>query len=262
MAKVYLFNVQAQPSGSPTPPLKMYVNGDKTSYPISFTAKSFDYVPFSTFGNRVPGNLPQGNSFVRNNSVVVEGVPPPLAYQLDLPVPPPETADLILYIFAQTLILVGTDGVLLRQYLPLTTSRHESRPPGAERETARLPDANGVVYVFNVFSETMSNFATNGGLAGTIPRWSSGQAGQPPIFTPDVLKVGRVLNPSEAPGHFVNGSNGAFFSWASGFFQLDLKIDGNLFPITQNLMLFILKDRWLLADQFGVQRGEGPVKTG
>lgn len=269
MGKVYLFN--PQPTDTAVAPLALTVNSASPSYQIPFARKTFDFVPSSTSGNRFPGTLPHGNDWVASNSVLVAGVPPNRLYQVTIPEPPPQTADLILYVYANRLLLFGTDGLFLRGYDPQTTGAHVAHTaPAADTAatagasyaavaTASASAINGTVYVFNLFSETMSNFSPNGQSAGQIPGWSKGGSGQPPIFTPFVLKVGRVLNKNEAPGHIVNGSNDVSFIWPSGISGFTMTVDGNLFPITQNLFLYILRDRWFLMDQFGVQRGAGPI---
>ena len=120
--------------------------------------------------------------------------------------------------------------------------------------------ANGKVYVFNLHSESVDPFSTNGLSAGTIAGWAG--LSDPKPFTPNQLAVGRVLNPNESPGKFVNGRNRVFFSIASGLFSFEITIDGSEFPITQNLLLFVSVNTWVLYNQFGVQRGTGDVLPG
>jgi hypothetical protein len=255
MGKLYLFNPQT--SDAPLSPLSVFVNGDPTPYRIRFTTLALDYVPFSTSGDRAAGPAPEGNKFVPDNTLLISGVPPTEQYRFDIPSAFPVTQDLILYIFQRSMVLLGGKGVLLREYRPQSSSkwRQSSRahPAGARSQ-------NGTVYVFNIFSERMELFSPNGVSAGVIPAWSQGRTGEPPIYTPSVLKVGRVLNLSEAPGNIVNGTNAITLLWPSGRFSFQLHIDGSKFPISQDLLLFILRDFWLLADQFGVQRGSGPIK--
>ena len=263
MGKVYLFN--PQPTDTTVAPLAMTVNSALPAYQIPFARKTFDFVPSSTSGNRFPGTAPHGNDWVSSNSVLVAGIPPNLLYQVTLPEPPPQTADLILYVYANRLLLFGTNGLFLRSYEPQATGATAAHAADdavttyATEATASASAINGTVYVFNLFSEAMLSFSPNGMLVGQISGWSKGGSGQPPIFTPFVLKVGRVLNRNEAPGHIANGANDISFVWPSGISGFKMTVDGNLFPITQNLFLYILRDRWFLMDQFGVQRGAGPI---
>ena len=122
--------------------------------------------------------------------------------------------------------------------------------------------ANGSVYVFNMFSETMSLFSTNGEKAGTIEAWSAGGAGQPPRFTPAALTVGRVLNANEAPGHFLNGINRVVVLWDSGLYTFTLRIDGSSYPISQDLALNIQADRWQFLDSNGTVAQDGKLEAG
>ena len=121
--------------------------------------------------------------------------------------------------------------------------------------------ANGNVYVFNVFSEDMTLFSTNGVQAGTIPAWSDG-SGALPMFTPASLAVGRVLNAIESPAHFYNGTNKVILTWPSGIWTFSLPIDGARFPITQNLVVMIEADRWQFIDSNGVVVSAGNLQPG
>lgn len=256
MGKVYLFN--PQPSDSSSSPLSAYVNEATPAYTLPFARKQFDYIPSSTSGNRT--NVPSGNDFALQNRFLVQGVPPAREYQLNLPDPPPVTADLILYIFAQSLLLFGTDGVFLQSYSPRNAVHEEASPiESIERPELTSSDEKGTVYVFNLFNEPMSPFSPNGQSAGDIGAWSRGNSGDPPIYTPNVLKVGRVLNSSESSAHIFNGTNDIFLAWLSRTGSFLLPIDGGVFPITQNLFLFVLRDTWFLSDTYGVQRLNGRI---
>jgi hypothetical protein len=122
-----------------------------------------------------------------------------------------------------------------------------------------MADTNGKVYVFNVFSESINPFSTNGLSAGTIAGWESG--GDTP-FAPGQLAVNRVLNASDAPGNFANGKNQVLLRWPSGLHHFEMTIDGSEFPITQDLLLYIGRNQWTLYNEFGVVRAEGQVGTG
>jgi hypothetical protein len=112
--------------------------------------------------------------------------------------------------------------------------------------------ANGSVYVFNVSSETMNPFNTNGMSAGEINGWDRN-------YTPQQLRVPRVLNRNESPGKFVNGTNMVILAWASG--NGDCSIPINDIPLNQDLMLYVSKNRWVLYNQFGAVQTEGPINS-
>jgi hypothetical protein len=122
-----------------------------------------------------------------------------------------------------------------------------------------MTDQNGKVYVFNLWSETME-LMPNSKSAGQIPGW--GAAGGANPYQPAELGVNRVLNRSDAPGHFVNGKNNIGFTWQSGFFGFELTIDSGSFPISQNLLLFVSQNVWILYNQGGVMVSTGPVNSG
>jgi hypothetical protein len=248
MGKVYLFN--PQPSDGTSGTLSA-VNNAQPAYVIPFARKQSDYIPSSTSGDR--SNSVSGNNFAPTNKFLVRGIPPDELYELDLQ--GPQAADLILYIFARKLLLFGTDGVFLKSYTPI---QHE-RQCEPQTHPLEATAANGIVYVFNLFNERMDPFSPNGPSAGTIAGWSSGRGDEPPIYTPNVLMVDRVLNSSQGAGHIFNGRNSIYLAWPSRAGVFTLPIAGDQFPITQNLFLFVLRDRWFLADTYGVEKLEGRI---
>jgi len=120
-----------------------------------------------------------------------------------------------------------------------------------------MADDLGSVYVFNVFSETLS-LSTNGMpiKAGDIPGWFSNAT---PKYRPNAVAVPRTLNASEGPGKFFNGKNSVAISWPDGPFAAQVAIDGREFPLIQDLLLFIDKNTWRLVTQYGVEVENGPV---
>lgn len=116
----------------------------------------------------------------------------------------------------------------------------------------------GKVYTFNVFSEEMEVFSVNGLQTSLIPAWSDGA--NAPLFTPASLAIDRTLNTST--GVFFNGKNRVILQWPSGIFTFELIIDGNRFPITQNLVLIIMQGRWQFIDSDGTVVDDGPLKAG
>jgi hypothetical protein len=250
MGKVYLFNPQPSEGTSGT---LSAVNNAQPAYVIPFARKQFDYIPSSTSGNRSNSVSDNNNNFAPTNKFLVRGIPPDELYELDLP--GPQAADLILYIFVRTLLLFGSEGLFLKSYSPIQDEcRHESRTPPLEANAA-----NGVVYVFNLFNEQMNPFSPNGLSAGMIAGWSSGRGDEPPIYTPNVLKVDRVLNSSQGAGHIFNGRNNIYLARPSRVGAFTLPIAGDQYPITQNLFLFVLRDQWFLADTYGVEKLEGRI---
>jgi len=116
----------------------------------------------------------------------------------------------------------------------------------------------GKVYTFNVFSEEMEVFSVNGLQTSPIPAWSGGV--NAPLFTPASLAIDRTLNTST--GVFFNGKNRVILRWPSGIFTFELIIDGNRFPITQNLVLIIMQGRWQFINSYGTVVDEGLLKAG
>ena len=115
----------------------------------------------------------------------------------------------------------------------------------------------GSVYVFNVYSETLT-LSTNGMnvRAGEIPGWFTNAA---PKYRPNAVAVPRTLNASDGPGKFFNGRNSLTLSWADGLFGAQVQIDGSQFPLFQDLLLFIDKNTWRLVNQYGIEVESGPV---
>ena len=117
--------------------------------------------------------------------------------------------------------------------------------------------AIGSVYVFNVCSETLS-LGTNGMSvgAGEIPGWFTDAA---PKYRPNGVAVPRTLNASDGPGKFFNGRNSLTISWADGLFAAQVQIDGRVFPMVDDLLLFIDKNTWRLLNSYGTEVGSGAV---
>ena len=101
-------------------------------------------------------------------------------------------------------------------------------------------------------------FSVNGLQTSPIPAWSDGA--NAPLFTPASLAIDRTLNTST--GVFFNGKNRVILQWPSGIFTFELIIDGNRFPITQNLVLIIMQGRWQFIDSDGTVVDDGPLKAG
>ncbi|WP_041798312.1 hypothetical protein [Rhodopseudomonas palustris] len=118
-------------------------------------------------------------------------------------------------------------------------------------------DNNGSVYVFNVFSETLT-LSTNGVTVkdGDIPGWFTDAS---PKYRPNAVAVPRVLNASEGPGKFFNGTNRLTIQWADGLFGASVAIDGAAFPLIQDLLLFIDRNKWQLVNEYGVEKDTGQV---
>lgn len=102
---------------------------------------------------------------------------------------------------------------------------------------------NGNVFVFNLFVEEASSVNLNG--------MSAGRIGGAVNNSPQNLSVSRVLNASESPGHFFNGTNSIAINYPSGTFILTVRIDGNQFPLSQNLSLYIAQNKAFLLSQYG-----------
>ena len=115
----------------------------------------------------------------------------------------------------------------------------------------------GSVYVFNVYSETLT-LSTNGAnvSAGEIPGWFTNAV---PKLRPNAVAVPRTLNASDGPGKFFNGKNSLTISWADGLFGAQVPIDGRQFPMVEDLLLFIDKNSWRLVNQYGIEVDSGSV---
>lgn len=120
-----------------------------------------------------------------------------------------------------------------------------------------MADTAGKVYVFNVFSESMDPLSLNGGDAGAVPGWQKATDKAP--YTPAELAVVRKLNKSEGRGHFFNGTNRVDVNWLSGPTTFNLTISGDDFPLTEDLLLFVSRNRWFLCEPNGVVKLEGDV---
>ena len=117
--------------------------------------------------------------------------------------------------------------------------------------------AIGSVYVFNVCSETLT-LGTNGMTvgAGEIPGWFTNAV---PKYRPNGVAVARTLDSSDGPGKFFNGRNSLTVSWADGLFAAQVLIDGRIFPMIEDLLLFIDKNTWRLLNGYGTEVGCGAV---
>jgi hypothetical protein len=117
--------------------------------------------------------------------------------------------------------------------------------------------AIGSVYVFNVCSETLA-LGTNGMAVGggEIPGWFANAA---PKYRPNSVAVPRTLNASDGPGKFFNGRNSLTISWADGLFAAQVRIDGRVFPMIEDLLLFIDKNTWRLLNGYGIEVESGAV---
>ncbi|MGY3413060.1 hypothetical protein ACVWZV_009226 [Bradyrhizobium sp. GM5.1] len=258
MARVYMFNPLVSSRYGPSQ--SVIVNSDGAApYNIKNTSAQIDYIPYSTSGARAPGNQPSGNTFVDTNTLLIKN---DLLwnYAFDLIGMP---GDLIAYIFREQIVLLSSNGNYLRSYDgdPAHGDRtgHAGRSTHRETKPARAEaSAAGSVFVFNLFSQRIT-FLSNGGKAGDIPAWSDGT--QSTIYTPSNIPVQRVLNSNEGPGKIFNGLNKiTIVSESINLFSME--VDGSRFPLIQTLLLYVLRDRWYLFDEFGVLIEWGPIDAG
>lgn len=117
--------------------------------------------------------------------------------------------------------------------------------------------AAGNVYVFNMTSQDL-NLSTNGlGTAGgTIAGWNQSGASK---YQPRSQAVPRRLNASDGPGCFFNGTNNVALVWLDGLFVATVRIDGNMLPLNQDLLLLVTRNKWHLVNQYAVEVAEGDV---
>jgi hypothetical protein len=116
----------------------------------------------------------------------------------------------------------------------------------------------GQVFTFNIFSEEMTVFSVNGLPKGPIPAWSDGTSST--RFTPAAVAVDRQVN--MGTGVFFNGENRIILQWPSGIFTFTFTIDGDRYPVSQNLVLTIMQKSWQFIDSFGAAIDEGVLKPG
>jgi len=107
--------------------------------------------------------------------------------------------------------------------------------------------AAGNIYVFNVYSQSMSLSLNGLGIsAGDISGWPSNSDKTP--YRPFGAAVPRTLNASDSQGKFFNGSNILSILWLDGLYGASVPMSG---PLNQDMLLFIDKDSWRLVNQFG-----------
>ncbi|ABD08121.1 hypothetical protein RPB_3425 [Rhodopseudomonas palustris HaA2] len=249
VGRVFMFNPLV--SGTYGPSQSIVVNSNGPPYVIKNTSPRIDYVPFSTSGERAPGSQPFGNAFVdRNELLITNDVS--WNYQFDIGGFP---GDLIAYLFRSQIVLLASNGIFLASYGAKPASPRQVHERAGE--TAGRASEAGCVFVFNLFSEQLS-FMSNGGRAGDIPAWSDGKGGAA-IYTPNTIAVARVLDKSDAKGRIFNGANAITVTTETiGSFTLD--VDGRKYPLVQDLLLYLLRDRWYLFDEFGADCTTGPIE--
>ena len=117
--------------------------------------------------------------------------------------------------------------------------------------------APGNVYVFNVNSQDL-DLSLNGKDIdpGTISGWANSGATK---YQPNVAPVPRTLNASEGRGKFFNGNNALSLQWIDGLFFAQVRVDGSVLPLNQDVLLFIEKNKWQMVNQFAVEVGSGDV---
>ena len=114
----------------------------------------------------------------------------------------------------------------------------------------------GNVYVFNIPSQDL-DLSVNGAPipSGTIQGWSFSN----PKYQPTAAAVPRTLNASDGRGKFFNGKNALSMQWLDGLFFTQIRLDGNLLPLNQDVILCIQKNRWQLVNQYAIEIASGDV---
>lgn len=248
MARVFLFNPQSSTSYGPS--VSVTVNSAPPPYVLQNTRKNgANYVPFSRSGNRVSHQSPSGNDFGDTNSLAVSGNGQSLLYDLDIAA---WNGDLIVYLWLSSIDVVDANGALLSTIQPsaLAGAAAETRSAfaGSGLPGAASVTGTGSVYVLNASNED-TLVSLNGGDLATIAAWSGGS------YTPSVAIAERVLNPSQGQGSFFKGDNAVVLASLSGPRTFTLPVR---YPMEQDLILYLLRDHWLLIDQFGAQLNTGP----
>jgi len=124
------------------------------------------------------------------------------------------------------------------------------------------------VYVFNLYSEPVSNLTVDGALAGSIAGYATG-AGAPP-YTPARLAVSRAKYPT-GPAAFVLGDNSVQIPWDSfrGITTVTIPSPGSApVGLDDPLLLLLavnqatlLSTRGFVLANFGVSLGMGEAGT-
>ena len=121
---------------------------------------------------------------------------------------------------------------------------------------SELTDAPaGNVFVFNVCSEDLS-VSANGLKAATINGWTPSGTGQ---YQPNVAKVARMLNASDGAGNFFNGTNQLNLQYSNGEFVAQVQIDGQAYPLREDLLLFLGRNAWQMVTTWGILMNSGDV---
>ena len=116
--------------------------------------------------------------------------------------------------------------------------------------TAQAHAGGGKVKVLYMPSD-WTELQLNGGTAGKVQGPDGNQS----------VQVDRVLNQSDAFGRFANGYNTVGFVSEGSRYSLQLRIDGNQSPLSQDLTLVIYKNFWVLSNPSGVMLDTGPIQT-
>jgi len=121
----------------------------------------------------------------------------------------------------------------------------------------------GSVYVFNLYSEPISNLMVNGSPAGSIGGYATG-AGGTPIYTPASLAVPRTRYASGSAA-FALGGNAVMVPWDS--FQGALTVtmpDPSQSPVGLNdpLLLLVAVNEAMLMTTRGYLLSTFPVQLG
>ncbi|HEU0097439.1 MAG TPA: hypothetical protein VFQ67_01565 [Allosphingosinicella sp.] len=219
------------------------------------------YTPSVLVAQRTP-NQSDGPGKIANgtNRLQVSRLEQPGRFDFTVdPNPFPTNQNLLLFIALDHWRLVTQFGQIVDEgpINPLTTRQDECR--SATQKEDEMEDVNsayGNVYVFNVTSQDLS-LSTNGASTGAaILGWS--QSGTTK-YQPNVQAVPRVLNSSEGGGKFFNGKNQLTLTFLDGLFIAQVPIDGSTYPLNQDLLLLIERNKWQLVTQYAVEMLDGEV---
>jgi len=121
----------------------------------------------------------------------------------------------------------------------------------------------GNVYLFNLFSEPISNLAVNGFAAGSIGGYANGGTGTP-IYTPASLAVPRTRYPADSAA-FTIGANSVILPWDSfrGITMVNIP-DPAQTPVSLNdpLLLLVAVNEAMLMTTRGLLLSTFPVQLG
>jgi hypothetical protein len=116
----------------------------------------------------------------------------------------------------------------------------------------------GSVYVFNLFSEPISNLMVSGFIAGSVSGYADGSSA--PAYTPASLAVPRVTSPADS-ATFALGDNSLVLSWDSfrGITTVTIPSPSGGVSLDDSLILLLAVNNAMLLSTRGYVLATFPV---